>query len=49
MVDQELDNVAALRISVHGGRANMNELRNRYVPEVPMTADAIEEDLSECL
>lgn len=38
-------NVAALNISVHASRADMDELRDRYVPEVIEVASAIEQDL----
>ncbi len=38
-------NVAALNISVHASRADMKELRGRYVPEVIKVATAIEQDL----
>lgn len=38
-------NVAALNISVHASRADMDELRDRYLPEVMKVARAIEQDL----
>jgi IclR family pca regulon transcriptional regulator len=37
--------VAALNISVHASRADMKELRRRYVPRVLETAQAIEVDI----
>ena len=38
-------NLAALNISVHASRADMDELRDRYLPEVRRAAAAIEADL----